>query len=286
MTAHAMKGDRERCLAGGHGRLRHQADHAGRTAQDDARSVVAGRRNDACLEEESIAAFDEAAALAAVDGDRSISARPGETFLQDCSKWLSEIEAGLAEQSAPRIGIAAHTLKGATQHFAAPTVTAAAKHLEQTAAGGNLADCVGSYPVLAREVASLPPEPGPPDGGRIANGLAARSAAIVGVSVRGMEASRLVGQDSNPASLRAGLESCPTSSHRAGGCRRKRRINVCFSICITSSYSFTILSFSWAFHRTNGFRRRKDGPMNDQDKTKQQLLYELHAATTGGERAG
>ena len=144
---------RSRTLSGrGHGCVRQQADPHRGVAQDAARGAVGNRRG---APTERDAVFDEAAALAAVDGNRDFLCRLAERFLEDSPQWLIEMEAGLTERTAARIDRAAHSLKGATYCFAAATVTAVAECLEQTAAAGNLAACSAAYPTVVREVDRL-----------------------------------------------------------------------------------------------------------------------------------
>jgi CheY-like chemotaxis protein/HPt (histidine-containing phosphotransfer) domain-containing protein len=176
LTAHAMKGDRERCLnAGMDGYvskpIRLEDLHKALAAIQPLLGSAEVKVNPAPMpnsplpnspnktglgnEKLGIGVFDEAAALAAVDGDRDFLALLAQTFLRDCPRWLSEMEAGLANGETSRINRAAHSLKGGTYVLAAHNVTQAAERLEELAAGGNLPACVLAYPALAREVEQL-----------------------------------------------------------------------------------------------------------------------------------
>jgi two-component system, sensor histidine kinase and response regulator len=164
LTAHAMKGDRERCLKAGMDAyvskpilLEELRKALRETLADEtaAQAVPVPARVEPVVQPAGAQVFDEAAALARVDGDRDFLRQLAETFLEDSPSWLSEMAAGLAEQTASRIQRAAHSLKGATFYFDAHAATAASQRLEELAAAGDLTGCDTEYAHVAQEVKHL-----------------------------------------------------------------------------------------------------------------------------------
>ena len=135
MTAHAMKGDRERCLdAGMDGyvpkpiRLQELFEvieaHAGRPA---ARNAPPGPRE----------TLNWSAALARLEGDNELLAEMAALFVVECPRMLSVVHEAIARQDAKMLERAAHALKGSVGNFAAPAALDAALTLEMAADGAD-----------------------------------------------------------------------------------------------------------------------------------------------------
>jgi signal transduction histidine kinase/CheY-like chemotaxis protein/HPt (histidine-containing phosphotransfer) domain-containing protein len=153
MTAHAMEGVRERCLAGGmdgyvskpiRDRELWEAIHA--VVRADA---AAGRR-DAGLAAEDV--LDRDSALARVGGNLELLRQLAEVFREDCARLVPDVREALAAGDGPRLRNAAHTLKGMVGFFAAPAATTAARQLEQMSEAGTLAGADETLATLVREI--------------------------------------------------------------------------------------------------------------------------------------
>ena len=135
MTAHAMKGDRDACLAAGmDGYLSKpiRASDLFKAVED----LLAGRDQTPVVRPAPGPAgtpFDEAAVLARLDGDHQLLAELIETFLTECPALMAEVRKAMAQADAPRVAQAAHTLKGAICNLTDKAAFEAAVELETLA---------------------------------------------------------------------------------------------------------------------------------------------------------
>jgi len=125
MTAHAMEGDRERCLAAGmDGYISKPVE-----ADDLVRTV-----------ERAAGAFDASRAAARLGGDENLLRELLELFLADAPRMVSEVRDAIDAKDAEALRRAAHALKGSVANFGAGGAVDAARRLETMGAAGNLAD--------------------------------------------------------------------------------------------------------------------------------------------------
>jgi len=155
MTAHAMKGDREQCLAAGmDGYL---SKPVKREELFDA--VERHSYESPAPEKDRLArkqpGLDRAAVLARLDGDEELLAELAGLFIQESPKRLWAIQQAIEQDDAQGLERAAHALKGSVGNFVIPTAVRAAQTLETMGREGNLAAADTAYAVLQEEIAGL-----------------------------------------------------------------------------------------------------------------------------------
>ena len=146
MTAHAMAGDRQRCLESGMDdyvpkplepkalfeaieRVMARVPQAGGVAATAPADVLDVPR-------ENI--FDLELALERVDGDRKLLAEVAGMFCQDCPKMMKDVRDAVRRGDAPSLTLVAHKLKGSLGAFCAHAAYEAAQKLEEIGASGAL----------------------------------------------------------------------------------------------------------------------------------------------------
>jgi HPt (histidine-containing phosphotransfer) domain-containing protein len=166
MTAHAMKGDEERCLAAGMdgylskpiqpkqlvATINRLVEADGPVELNVATSPKQVRPKAA--ESENVAAvaalpscaddgngpLDLSALLARVENDLDLLQEMIELFLDSSPLLLAEIDTGIAHRDSQTVERAAHALKGAMQNMGATNAAQAAAKLEYAGRAGELAE--------------------------------------------------------------------------------------------------------------------------------------------------
>jgi two-component system, sensor histidine kinase and response regulator len=166
MTAHAMKGDRERFRAAGMDGYvskpirpqeflealdRFRPASSGRPA---ARPESVTRRTEGPTGQETPA---EAARLVTAEEDSGLMAELADLFLKTCPATLKRARAALERGDARALERAAHQLKGSVSHFTAPAAYQAAAALEQIAKPGKLGEAGAAFEALQKEIERLMP---------------------------------------------------------------------------------------------------------------------------------
>jgi two-component system, sensor histidine kinase and response regulator len=139
MTAHALKGDRERCLAAGMDGYIAKPIHA-----EDLRRVMDGLVPPTAPVVAPVPVVDgsglnPAAALEGVGGDRQLLAELIGVFATMCPRWVADIREAISRGDAARLRRAAHSLKGAVGNFRAARAFDEAQRLETMGRDGDLA---------------------------------------------------------------------------------------------------------------------------------------------------
>ncbi len=165
MTAHAMKGDRERCLEAGMDgyiskpvRAHDLFEAIARIAGDGGQRMAEGKEAAAPSTAQGVAsAIDQADLLDRVGGDRTLLREIVSMFLDASLHSLAELREAATQGDAAALHRRAHTFKGMVGHFGATEAVETALRLEAMGRDGNLAEAPAACAELEAAIARLRP---------------------------------------------------------------------------------------------------------------------------------
>jgi two-component system sensor histidine kinase/response regulator len=162
MTAHAMKGDRERCLAAG------LDEYLSKPVQKDDLLRIISWVADALGDEippdggstkseaqELVSAVNHAAAIERLGGDEELFAELVGLFREQGPRTIQEIADALEAGDAVKIRRSAHALKGAAGYLGGTLTVQAAQRLEQIGASNEISAASAAFQDLENELGRM-----------------------------------------------------------------------------------------------------------------------------------
>jgi signal transduction histidine kinase/CheY-like chemotaxis protein len=146
MTAHAMKGDRERCLEAGMDGYVAKPIHA-EDLTAAIKQVLAGETTEC--------AIDRTVLLGNLEGDQELLRQLVQTFTAESPKQMTAIKSAIERRDAEGLRLAAHSLKGSVGNFVAMKAFELAQKLENTGRQANFAMAVELLDSLESELARV-----------------------------------------------------------------------------------------------------------------------------------
>ncbi len=157
LTAHAMKGDREKCIAAGADAYLPKPLEAKQLVQLVEQLTDSAPPTATDAQSANIAQFDRdfTNALERMDGDEALLAEQMSFFLNDGPALVEQIETAAAQHDARQLELAAHRLKGLLAAYDAEPAADLARSLEESARTGSSDQAVETLKKLEPHVVQL-----------------------------------------------------------------------------------------------------------------------------------
>ncbi|MEW5789751.1 MAG: response regulator [Pseudomonadota bacterium] len=155
MTANAMTGDRERCLAAGMDGYVSKPVKPEVLAAEMRRAMGAGGAAGEpapAPQDPALPVFDRQDALSRIADDEDLLNTLLDMFAADATQYLNDLESALAKGDWPALTHAAHTVKGVLATFSARRSEGAARDLEMAAKAGDGEACRRLVPLAKTEI--------------------------------------------------------------------------------------------------------------------------------------
>jgi two-component system, sensor histidine kinase and response regulator len=167
MTAHALEGDRQRCLEAGMDayvpkplRSQELLETLERLVPPAVSSGLAPAVSTGLAPAANAAQpadWDLAEALARMDGDLDLLKMLAKLFQSECPQRMADIRQAITQRDASKLMQAAHTVKGSVGNFGAPAAVEAARCLEVDATEHDWRRAEEHWAALEKAVSSLTP---------------------------------------------------------------------------------------------------------------------------------